>query len=360
MPERHAHIVFLVSAHGLGHLGQVAAVIESLCVLAPELKVSVASRIDAERVREFVPASIDIVEAPAHATIVMNGPLEVDIDATERVFQEWHTDIEQHIEELSDWLAKIKPSLVVSDVDYTVFPAARALGIPAFAMCSLNWSEILRPMLPVNKQNISLCEAIDRYYNLAERFLALEPAMPMPALQNAQSMPFVARRGKASGVKVSLGLRDDQRLILYTMGGVEQSLSVRHWRVPDDTVWVLPDKLAIDEPWCIAQSDCEFDYIDILAAADVLCTKPGYGSFTEACVNNTAVLYVRRHGWSEEAVLLEWLQQFDRSLCMSHEEFEKGDFRQAIDQLLNHSMPSALPIWGNDMLARTLLEQLSI
>ncbi len=358
MPERQAHIVFLVSAHGLGHLGQVAAVVESLVTLAPELRLSLASSIDPQRVAEFVPASVHIIKAPAHATIAMNGPLEVDVEETERGFQQWHNDIDQHISELSDWLTALQPNLVVSDVDYTVFPAARHCGIPAFAMCSLNWSEILRPMLPVTASNLALCEAIDRYYNLADRFLALEPAMPMPALDNAQQMPFVARRGNPSGVRESLGMTDDQQLILYTMGGVEQVLSVRHWQVPDDTVWVLPDKLAIDEPWCISQQDCEHSYIDLLAAADVLCTKPGYGSFTEACVNDTAVLYVRRHGWSEEAVLLEWLQQFDRSLCMSHEAFAKGDFRQPLEQLLQQKNPSALPTWGNDLLARTLLQAL--
>ena len=206
---------------------------------------------------------------------------------------------------------------------------------------------------------MAVCEAIDRYYDMADRFFALEPAMPMPALSNYQHMPFVARRGNAKGVRQELGLSDDQRLVMYTMGGIEQVLDVQHWQVPDNTVWVLPDNLAIDAPWCLSQQQCGRDYIDLLAAADVLCTKPGYGSFTEACVNDTAVVYVRRHGWPEEAVLLEWLQQFDRCRCMSHEDFIRGEFKTLVESLLDDPVKPRIPLCGNDVVAGALLRCLT-
>lgn len=359
MRDAEGHIVFLVSSHGLGHLGQVAAVIDALRQLAPSLYISVASQLDAGVVRQFLPDSVQIVTAPAHATIAMNGPLDVDVGRTEQIFQNWHKHIDRHIDECSLWLERLNPDLVVSDVDYTVFPAARNLAVKAIAMCSLNWSEILRPMLPVTETNMAVCEAIDRFYNMADCFFALEPAMPMPALSKARSMPFVARRGNADGVRQALGLTENQRLVLYTMGGIKQDLDVQHWQVPDNTVWVLPDNLAVRASWCLAQSECGHDYIDLLAAADVLCTKPGYGSFTEACINETAVVYVRRHGWPEEAVLLEWLQQFDGCHAMSHEDFLKGDFKKVVEALLADPKKSTVPLCGNDIVAESLLQHLA-
>ena len=360
MPDAKAHIAFLVSSHGLGHLGQVAAVIDSLRQLAPDLSISVGSQLAKDIVRQFLPDDVAIVEAPEHATIAMNGPLEVDVSKTETIFQNWHDHIDDHIIEFSRWLGDLKPDLVVSDVDYTIFPAAQRCGVKAIAMCSLNWSEILRPMLPVTETNMAVCESIDRYNDMAHRFFALEPAMPMPALNNSQNMPFVARRGNAKGVRQALALRDDQRLIMYTMGGIEQVLDVQHWQVPDNTVWVLPDNLAIDAPWCLSQRQCGRDYIDLLAAADVLCTKPGYGSFTEACVNDTAVVYVRRHGWPEEAVLLEWLQQFDRCRSMSHEDFIRGNFKTVVESSLDDPVKPSIPLCGNDVVAGALLRCLTV
>ena len=102
MRDAKAHIAFLVSSHGLGHLGQVAAVIDSLRQLAPELRISVASKLAIGVVRQFLPDDVAIIEAPEHATIAMNGPLEVDVAKTEAIFQDWHQRIDQHIHTFSN------------------------------------------------------------------------------------------------------------------------------------------------------------------------------------------------------------------------------------------------------------------
>ena len=51
-----------------------------------------------------------------------------------------------------------------------------------------------------------------------------------------------------------------------------------------------------------------------LRSVDVVLTKPGYGTFTEAACNGAAVLYLRRDDWPEQDCLIEWLETNARCL----------------------------------------------
>ena len=78
-------------------------------------------------------------------------------------------------------------------------------------------------------------------------------------------------------------------------------------------------------------------FIDLLTSCDLLITKPGYGSFTEAACNGIPLLYVERGDWPEEAFLTQWLEQHGRCHRISRESFESGKIDQ---ELLSISLPA--------------------
>lgn len=57
-----------------------------------------------------------------------------------------------------------------------------------------------------------------------------------------------------------------------------------------------------------------YAFPDLLRSVDVVLTKPGYGTFTEAACNGAAVLYLRRDDWPEQDCLIEWLETNARCL----------------------------------------------
>jgi hypothetical protein len=77
-----------------------------------------------------------------------------------------------------------------------------------------------------------------------------------------------------------------------------------------------------------------------------LLTKSGYGSFTEAICNGTAVLYVKRSDWPEEPGLSDWLTKHGNALPIDRRMLEAGTLLDSLQALLAQPRRSALEPTG--------------
>jgi UDP-N-acetylglucosamine:LPS N-acetylglucosamine transferase len=89
----------------------------------------------------------------------------------------------------------------------------------------------------------------------------------------------------------------------------------------------------IERPDTIALESLPMSFSDLLASADVLLCKPGYGSFVEAACSGTPVLYVNRPDWPESPALIAWLQQEGVCREVTREQLAQGDIEQELRAL---------------------------
>ncbi len=327
-------IVFAVSAHGFGHLGQCVPVIDALRERFPRIPVTVVSSHPPERVAEFMPGGVSIHSAPPHVTIAMRDALTVETEVTRRAFLDWHKSYEAHSAEFANYLNTLQPRLVVTNVDYSWISAARSLNVPAIGFCSLNWADILDGIYPATDVAMrDVSGSIRSVYNLANRFLRVTPGMGMPGLSNLASVEVLARRGRAVDLREYVGGSRTHRFVLLSLGGVAQDVDLSGWEIPEDTLLIVPDAQAVRHPRVCAISKLGLDHIDVLASVDILLTKPGYGSFCEAWKNRTSVIYLRRNLWPEETALIDWIQRHIPAQEMSREEFTHGALSQVLQRL---------------------------
>lgn len=104
-------------------------------------------------------------------------------------------------------------------------------------------------------------------------------------------------------------------------------------------------------------------FIDLLASADVIVTKPGYRTFTEAAGNGTRVLYASRGDWPEEPALSAWLGEVGCAGEIPANSFASGNFGDAVADML--SRPRSAPVSPSGIkqvtgLLKTLFEEDSI
>jgi hypothetical protein len=76
-------IVFDVSRHGFGHLGQIAPVVTGMIAQHPTTRVVVRSTHAASLVKNNLGCHVDLDEPPPEASLVMLDPTTVDIAASE-------------------------------------------------------------------------------------------------------------------------------------------------------------------------------------------------------------------------------------------------------------------------------------
>lgn len=338
-------IAVAISAHGFGHLGQCVPVVRALLRRFPGRRVVVLSEIPPDVLRDFLGESVEFLLAPNHVSILMKDALRVDLNATSQAFVAWQSCYHEKVAAFVSVLRSIEPALLLSNVDHTPLSAARELGIPAFAMCSLNWADILESLFFEDANAVSdtdggtlakVCRDIRAVYNGAEAFLRVSPGMGMKSLTNLHRVNVLAREGERYDLHQRLGVPEHHRLVLLSLGGITQRLELDRWTLPDNTHWIVPDNACVptDRSRITPFAELNMRFIDVLTSVDILLTKPGYGSFCEAWRNQTSVLYVRRPRWAEEAALIDWIQRHTPAQEVSLEAFERGNITGAMMALL--------------------------
>jgi L-arabinokinase len=97
-------------------------------------------------------------------------------------------------------------------------------------------------------------------------------------------------------------------------------------------------------------------YEDLVAAADVVVTKPGYGIVAECIANGPAVLYTSRGPFAEYDVLVREMPRYLRCHFIDQAALRAGRWETALEALLEQSLPpERARTDGADVVARRAL-----
>ncbi len=80
-------------------------------------------------------------------------------------------------------------------------------------------------------------------------------------------------------------------------------------------------------------------YEDVVAAVDIVITKPGYGIISECIANDTALLYTSRGHFVEYDVLVREMPRWLRCGFISNEDLLGGRWQDSLDRLLAQPNP---------------------
>ena len=99
----------------------------------------------------------------------------------------------------------------------------------------------------------------------------------------------------------------------------------------------------LDEPAMYAQG---LRYEDVVAAVDVVVTKPGYGIIGECLANDTALLYTDRGHFIEYDVLVREMPRHVRCAYLPQAEILRGQWQDALDAVVA-APPAEAPLATN-------------
>lgn len=304
------HLVATISAHGFGHMAITAPILEALHARMPGCDVTISTGIPESALRSRIRCRFEVAPNDLDFGLRMNRDLSVNVEETLSDYAEIHKQWADTVDRRAEWLSRVCCDLVFSNISYLDIAAAHRAGIPVVAVSPLNWADLYHYYAPKTPRCAAVFEQMVEAYNRAKVFLAPEPCMPMPYLNNVEVIPPVAQLGRDRRSLISdvFELEADTSLSLLALGGQEASLPVGDLPVVDGMNWL------VDEKWGFRRDDILFAnttglaFPDLLASSDLLVGKPGYGAFAEAARLGKPVVYLRRPDWPEEVFLIEWLK----------------------------------------------------
>lgn len=359
------HLVVSISGHGFGHIAQTAPILNALH--SPQLQITVRSSASAEHLRSRIRVPFTHMQSSGDIGMVMTSALIVDVKKSRTAYQFFHSDWEARVSEERRLLKEMKADMVFSDVGYLPLAGAQRAGIPNVALCSLNWADIYRhycgnPSTGSGLSDEIITRQIYASYAGADAFLRATPGMAMGDLANLIPVAPIAAvgRNRRDELNLHLKLSNQEKLVLVSMGGINNRLPVENWPRIDGVRYLVQKNWQIAHPDAIVFDSLPMDFCDLLASCDALLCKPGYGSFVEAACTGVPVLYIGRPDWPESPALVEWLQSNGRCREIKYDALECGDFYSALQELWNGKRHEPVKPEGIAQVTRHITEYLRL
>ena len=348
-------IVFYVSGHGYGHASRVIEVINAVLAQRPETRIGVRTAAPRWLFDVTVKGRVTFSHLENDTGVVQVDALTLDEADSIRRAAAFHTDLVSRAATETRVLREINAGLVVGDIPPLAFAVAHAAGLPSIAIGNFTWDWIYADY-PRVRLAPSLLPAIRGAYARGTMALRLPMSGGFESFANIRDIPFIARHATKSREEVvkALKLPGDKPIVLVSFGGYglqsldsDQLAKFKKYTVVTTTNVPLGRNrkdaserkgsfIGLPEE---AVYDAGVRYEDLVAAADAVVTKPGYGIVSECIANDTAMLYTLRGHFPEYDVIVKELPQYVRSAFIDHNDLFAGKWEPYLDKLLAQAKP---------------------
>ena len=324
-------IAFYTSGHGFGHAARDVEVIRALIGRRADLRIDVRTAV---RPALFDPVVGDRVALHAIETdtgLTQIDSLRIDEEASARDAARFYATFDERADREAAALQETRADLVVGDIPPLAFEAAGRAGIPSIALGNFTWDWIYAAYDAFAHAAPQVIPLIARAYARATRALRLPlhgGFAPMAAV--TIDIPLIARvstRDRAE-TRRAAGVDGDRPVVLPSFGAYGAALPLGAVRASRRLTVLDPDRVPDG-----------YRYQDLVAAADVVVSKPGYGIVSECVANGTALLYTSRGRFAEYDLFVAEMPRLLRCRFLSQDDLFAGRWADAVEALLAEPAP---------------------
>ena len=370
-------IVFYISSHGFGHASRAIEVINAMLARRPETRIGVRTAAPRWLFDLTVKGKVTFSTLETDTGVVQVDALTLDEADSIRRASAFHSDLVTRAASETRALRELGAGLIVGDIPPLAFAVGAASGIPSIGLGNFTWDWIYADY-PRVRLAPSLLPAIRGAYAKASMALRLPMWGGFESFSNVKDIPFIARHATKTREEVCklLKIPAEKPIVLASFGGyglpgLDTDLLAKFKKYTVITTANVPMSRARKETPLSERKgsfvsineegmyDAGVRYEDLVAAAEAVVTKPGYGIIAEAIANDAAILYTSRGHFPEYDVLVEEMPKYVRSAFFSHDDLFNGKWETHLDKLLAHGKPKKKPeMNGADVAAEILLKAL--
>jgi L-arabinokinase len=358
--------VFFVSGHGFGHASREVEVINALAAGGRGPRVIVRSDVAPDLLTRTVTVPYELRPGACDPGIVQSSSVSHDDEATVRAALAFYSTFDDRIVAETAALAHDEVALIVGDIPPLAFEVASQLSVPGVAIGNFSWSWIYEDNDLFMREAAPLVPRMREAYAKATLALELPFAGGFDVFPNVRRVPLIARRSTRDrrSTRTHFRLPLDRRVALLSFGGYGLSaLDLNRLDCLDTYTIATTDRSAPGAPArehaVMVSEDAfrGFRYEDLVAAVDVVVTKPGYGIIAECIASGTAMLYTSRGDFREYDLLVSQFPAYVKSSFISQDDLFAGRWRASLEKLVAQPAPARrMAIDGTEVIAQLLRE----
>ena len=353
-PRDPMKILYYLTAHGYGHAVRTCTICNEL---TENVRLIFRTTIPENFFHEEVRRPFTYLPGQFDCGCIQRDSVTVD---KKKTLQAYLTLAEQNavrLEEEVRFCREERVDGIVSDITPLAFEVARKAGVPSVAVANFTWFDIYESYARAYPFFQTCLEEIQRQYQMADLLLELTPSTGMPYFGNRVRIPPVAKpgRNRSGRLKEHLALETDRRIALIYVGelGMENIrwgglAKFRGWHFAG--IYPLPGASPnyhlVDKKF--------FSYEDLVASAEVMVTKIGYGVVSQGLINGTPLIYLPREDFAEFPVLEEAVRGWGHGYRLSKEDYYALEWEGVLEEVSQRGRPKPLPSEGGKICAREI------
>lgn len=342
LPRMNRPIVYVaITAHGFGHATRAAALVETLQRVRPDLLPVLVTTAPRWLLGSYIEGEFLYRPRALDVGVVQADSLTIDRAATLEQLQSLRSRADAIVAAEVEFIRQMsvkngRVALVVADLPPLAIEIARAAGLPCCAIGNFGWDFIYREWGGEFERE---ADWIAERFSRCDRLFRLPFHEPMPAFPHIEDAGLTGGTPRYSPdeLRDKLGWPDvpRDRCVLLTFGGLglQQIPYDRLLQFPD---WwfVTFDRHAPDLPnLCkvLDPIDCQtpergFRPVDFMPLCGRIVSKPGYGTFAEACRTGPAIATLTRDGFAEAPILIDGIRNQAPYQVLTPQDFFEGDW----------------------------------
>jgi L-arabinokinase len=362
-------IAVYISGHGFGHASRQIEIINAAARVVPGLRVLIRSTVPRWLFDRTIAPPFTVDAQPCDTGAVQIDSLRLDARGTIEQARDFYEGFDARVEREADRLRHEGVVLAIVDAPPLACAAAARAGIPSVVVANFTWDWIYREYRDELALAPGLLPTIERAYRTAAAAWRLPMHGGFETFDNEWraggqralvDVPLVARHACVSreDVRRQLGLPADRKIALSSFGGYGvRDLDLSALDCLDDWDVVVTGETASDAPagvHCFGNSyvyDIGLRYQDLVAASDVVVSKPGYGIVSECIANGTPLVFTPRGRFAEYPVLVEHVERWLPHAFLPSDQLLAGRWRAALTAAHACPRPPAPPTNGAAVIA---------
>lgn len=362
--ERLRHIAYYITAHGYGHGVRSCDILGALLGGHPGLRVTVTTDLPESFLRSRLPFAagrLAVRPGAFDVGMVQKDSIRVDVEATLAQALELVAERPKLVDYEAEMLRGEGADLVVADIPSIPIEAAAQAGIPAVAVGNFSWDWIYSPFIARDPRWRPVVQMFAAGYQQSRLLLKLPFSPKMSVFPHLLDIPLLAKPGRNRRAELAelTGADPGLRWVLLSFTTLDwDEAALREVEALGDFEFFTVKPLDWPERRKFHAVDRrKIGFSDVLASADVVVTKPGYGILSDCVVNAKPIVYAERENFIEYPLLERELKRYLRNVHIPAVDLYAGRLGAALAAVETAPAPKeTLAAGGAEQAAKVLME----
>jgi UDP-N-acetylglucosamine transferase subunit ALG13 len=307
-------IAYYISDYGHGHAARSIAVIRFLLRKYPEIKVAICCSFAMNFIKQSL-ESEDQNRLHFHFAqndfgfILKKNSIEVDSFEINKQYDHYIDGIWNYVGQEKGFLSFIDADLVVSDISPLPFLAAKQLEIRTVGISNFTWYRAYQDIIPSEKLQI-----LYDTYNQMGHFIPLagddEPKWRGKIHPTIDYFSREIDNAVVDKIRKELDPENERFLVYFGLGmkiGIDDLSTLKLWD-SKQCVFVVSGNTAIEGSNIYKIPSGETETQNYIAACDMVISKPGWGTVSEAIQSCRPLLILERSNMREDQNTIDYLR----------------------------------------------------